>query len=182
MKPLMRLVGLVVGLVGLAFGLGFVLPSTVHVEREITINTPPETIFALVSDFRQWDAWSPWASLDPDASLTITGSGIGQTMTWSSDNPQVGSGTQEVVELERPIYLKTHLTFAGQGESDAAFTLIPDHDVTRVRWSLDTDSREGVPLWQQPIATYFGFALDSMLGSTYETGLQNLKALAEHQA
>lgn len=46
-------------------------------------------------------------------------------------------------------------------------------------WSLDSDMREGVPLLMQPISTYFGFLMDGMIGPDYETGLQNLKALAE---
>lgn len=32
---------------------------------------------------------------------------------------------------------------------------------------------------KQPINAYFGFLMDSMLGSDYEIGLQNLKNLAE---
>ncbi|NJL47587.1 MAG: hypothetical protein HC929_08995 [Leptolyngbyaceae cyanobacterium SM2_5_2] len=46
------------------------------------------------SDFHSWEAWSPWATLDPKAEMTITGTGLGQTMTWASDNPQVGQGSQ----------------------------------------------------------------------------------------
>jgi len=26
-----------------------------------------------VNDFHQWDAWSPWAKLDPDAKITFEG-------------------------------------------------------------------------------------------------------------
>jgi hypothetical protein len=38
-------------------------------------------------------------------------------MTWSSDNPQVGSGTQEVTRLNAPDYWQTHLDFGPNGES-----------------------------------------------------------------
>lgn len=63
----------------------------------------------------------------------------------------------------------------GQGIADAAFDLTPADAGTHVVWSLDSDMREGVPLLMQPISTYFGFLMDGM----NETGLQNLKALAE---
>ncbi|HOP21120.1 MAG TPA: SRPBCC family protein, partial [Amphiplicatus sp.] len=54
-------------LIGLAaifaivIALGFVLPDKTHVERSIVINAPQEEVFALVSDFNEWSAWSPWA-------------------------------------------------------------------------------------------------------------------------
>ena len=60
--------------------IGFALPSHVHVERQTTIQATPDRVFARVGDFRQWEAWSPWANIDPDADMHISGSGLGQTM------------------------------------------------------------------------------------------------------
>ena len=111
--------------------------------------------------------------------MTVTGSGLGQKMIWASDDPEVGEGSQEITALEAPTFLKTHLEFNGQGIADASFELIPGDGVTEVVWSLDSDMREGVPVLAQPISTYFGFAMDSMVGKDYETGLQNLKAVVE---
>ena len=179
MSLLKKIVGVLLGLIVLAIGAGFILPSHVHVEREIVINAAPETVFASIGDLNAWDAWSPWATLDPEASMTIEGSGVGQTMTWSSENPQVGSGSQEIVSLDAPRYFQTHLDLGDNGTADAAFTLLPEEGQTRVVWSLDSDTREGVPLLRQPISTYFGFMMDSMLGQEYEAGLANLKALVE---
>lgn len=65
--------GLVVTTVLLAFVAGFVIPSQVHVERSLLIDAPPTEIYPMVSDLRQWDAWSPWAKMDPDAEMTING-------------------------------------------------------------------------------------------------------------
>ncbi|MGB3199628.1 MAG: SRPBCC family protein [Nodosilinea sp.] len=56
----------------------------------ILVDPPPEQVYALVSDFTAWDSWSPWAKLDPNAEMTISGTGLAQTMSWDSDNPQVG--------------------------------------------------------------------------------------------
>ena len=158
---------------------GFVLPSTVHVERQALINASPDEVFAEVSDFNKWEDWSPWAKIDPDATMTITGKGLGQKMAWASDNPEVGNGTQEITQLEAPRLLKTHLDFGDMGMSDAMFTLEPSEGKTLVTWGLDTDMREGVPLLQQPISTYFGFLMDKMVGSQYEEGLASLKKVVE---
>ena len=162
-----------------AFMAGFVLPSQVHVERSLVISASPTEIYPLISDLNQWDAWSPWADKDPNAEMTISGSGIGQTMEWHSEDPQVGNGTQEVIGLESPNYISTHLDFGDQGMADATLKLTSQDDGTLVSWSLDTDMRAGVPTLQQPISTYFGFLMDNMIGKDYEQGLNNLKTLAE---
>lgn len=167
------------GLIALVFVSGFLLPSTVHVERTIVINAAPADLFPLVSDLSEWQAWSPWTQKDPEMEMVLSGSGVGQTMRWRSENPQVGQGMQEITTSESPTYLKTHLDFDGQGNADAAFTLTPENKGTLVTWSLDMDMREGVPTLQQPISTYLGFWMDSMVGNDYEVGLANLKGLAE---
>jgi len=174
-----KIFGVLVGLIIVAFGAGFVLPSTVHVERDIVIDAQPAEVFAFIEDFNQWENWSPWAKLDPDATMTIAGSGVGETMRWASDDPQMGSGSQEIVAMDAPNSLTTHLDFGDMGVADATFELTPEDNGTHVVWSFDSDAREQVPVLKQPISTYFGFFLDSMLGGEYETGLQNLKALAE---
>ncbi len=179
MSLIKKLIGVVLALVALVIAGGYLLPSNVHVERAILVNAPPEQVYALISDFNAWDAWSPWAKLDPNAEMTVSGSGMGQTMSWDSENPQVGHGIQSIVAMDAPSLFKTHLEMGDMGRADAAFTLQPEADQTRVVWSLDTDMREGVPVLKQPINTYFGFLMDSMLGNDYETGLRNLKHLVE---
>ena len=37
-----------------------------EVVRSTTVNAPPATLHALIDDFREWRAWSPWEDLDPD--------------------------------------------------------------------------------------------------------------------
>ena len=41
------------GGIALLIVIGLTLPSTPHVERQIHIQAPPATVFALVNDFRQ---------------------------------------------------------------------------------------------------------------------------------
>lgn len=168
---------LVLGIIALIAG--FLLPSQVHVERQTLINASPEQVFARISDFNAWSDWSPWAKMDPDAELEIQGSGVGQTMKWSSENRNVGKGSQQITQLNAPHQLKANLDFEEMGKSDVSFTLEPIEDKTKVTWSYDSDMRAGVPLVKQPIYTFFGFFIDSMLGKTYEKGLSNLKTVVE---
>jgi len=165
--------------VAIALILGFVLPCQVHVERQTLINAPPEKIFSHVSDFNAWGAWSPWATMDPDAKMNIKGSGVGQSMTWDSEDPKVGKGSQQFTQIDPPNKVVTHLNFGDMGVSNASVTLKPAEGKTLVTWSLDADMREGVPFLKKPMNTFFGFFMDSMLGKTYEEGLANLKTLVE---
>jgi len=52
-------------------------PADFRVERTTTIAAPQAELFAQVNDFHKWDAWSPWAKLDPDAKITLRWSAIG---------------------------------------------------------------------------------------------------------
>jgi effector-binding domain-containing protein len=162
--------------VALFFTIGFVLPDKAHVERSAKIQAPPSQVFALVNGFRQFDRWSPWADKDPQAKVQISGAplGVGAQYQWSSSNPMVGSGTQEIVASSPYSEVKTKLLFAGFDKpSYAKFELEPNGAVTRVTWSLD------VPLGGNPINHYFGMLMDSRVGPDYERGLNKLRGVAE---
>lgn len=166
----------VASLVVLVVAIGLVLPQTAHVERSIVIDAPPDAVFALVNGFSRFNEWSPWATLDADTvySFEGPGSGVGARMTWSSDNPSVGSGSQEIVHSEPYRTVHTALDFGDQGAASAAFTLEPGEDGTRVTWSLDVDFG-----WNL-FGRYLGvIAFDRLAGADYERGLQRLKDLAE---
>ena len=179
MSWLKRILGLLASLLVVVVIIGLILPSQVHVERKITINARPQKIYPLISNFQQWDKWSPWAKLDPEAEFTLVGRGLRQKMSWSSDDPRVGKGSQEIMALDAPKHIKTHLDFGQQGMADASFDLISENGATEVTWSLDTDMRAGVPVYMKPFSAYLGFFMDSMIGKDYEQGLKNLQELVE---
>ncbi|MDJ0690010.1 MAG: SRPBCC family protein [Xenococcaceae cyanobacterium MO_188.B32] len=179
MSWLKSILGVLASLLVVIVIVGLLLPSKVHVERKITINTQPQTIYPLIANFEEWDKWSPWAKIDPEAEFTIIGSGLGQKMLWSSEDPRVGKGSQEIMALDAPKQIKTHLDFGEQGMADASFALISENDETEVTWSLDTDMRKGVPLYMKPFSAYLGFFMDSMIGKDYERGLANLRDKVE---
>ena len=156
---------------------GALLPRTAHVERSIDIDAPPLTVFTLVNGFQRFNDWSPWADIDPagtDYSITGPATGVGARMSWSSDNPRVGVGSQEIVRSEPVRRVDTVLDFGPQGTADAFFRLEPAGDGTRVTWGFETDFG-----WNL-VGRYLGFFMfDAALGRDYQRGLENLKALAE---
>jgi hypothetical protein len=48
-------------------------PDEFRVSRSATVAASPDRVFAQVNDFHNWQAWSPWAKLDPDAKATFEG-------------------------------------------------------------------------------------------------------------
>ena len=49
------------------------------VTRTATIAAPPERLRALINDFHEWTAWSPWEDVDPAMERTYSGAehGVG---------------------------------------------------------------------------------------------------------
>jgi len=48
-------------------------PADFRITRTATIAAPPDIVFPQVNDFHNWDAWSPWAKLDPAMKQTYEG-------------------------------------------------------------------------------------------------------------
>ena len=74
-------------------------PADFRTTRSASVSAPPATIFAQVNDFHRWDAWSPWAKIDPAMKQTYEGApaGPGAIYTWLG-NKQVGEGRMTVME------------------------------------------------------------------------------------
>ena len=149
------------------------LPSQVHVEREIVINASASDIYEEISGFRNFKAWSPWYEKDTAAQHTFSGpnSGVGATMTWSSDLEEVGNGTQKIIEAKAGKRVKTQLDFEEMGTSYATFDLEEVEDGVKVIWSLDAEF--------SGIGKVFGLMMDKWVGVDYEKGLSKLKKHVE---
>src|SRR4030095_6948838 len=74
-------------------GVAALQPADFRIERPATMAAPAPDVFAQVNDFHNWEAWSPWAKLDPAAKNSFAGprAGNGAAFAWSG-NSQVGEG------------------------------------------------------------------------------------------
>jgi uncharacterized protein YndB with AHSA1/START domain len=158
-----------------ALAVAYILPGAVKVQRETVIEAPPEDVFKLVNGFAAFNQWSPWYERDPGGEYRIEGppSGVGARLVWASDEPDVGQGSQEIVETIEDRLVRTRLDFGDMGGGHAFFQLEPEGEHTKVVWSFDTD------LGLNPVSRYVGLMFDRWIGPDYEYGLARLKALAE---
>src|SRR6266581_8813837 len=59
-------------------------PSEYRVARTVTISAPAPAVFAQVNDFHKWDAWNPWAKMDPAMKQTYEGAPAGTGAVYPS--------------------------------------------------------------------------------------------------
>jgi hypothetical protein len=153
-------------------------PDTFRVERATRIKAPPERIFGLINDFRQWTAWSPWEKMDPALKRSYSGSpsGKGAVYEWEG-NKKVGKGRMEIVEAA-PSRLALKLDFLRpfEAHNTVVFTIQPQGDATLVTWAMQG------PLPYIGKVMHVFMNMDRMVGKDFETGLANLKAAAERPA
>ncbi len=156
-------------------GGSFLLPAQAVVTRSTEIAAPPAKVFAIVGDLRRFREFSPWADLDPNIDYKFEGteSGLGQIMRWSSNNPEIGTGTQTIIDYDPPNYLALAVNLGSMGRSVASWDIVPSNTGTRVTWGFKSKLK-GIP------AKWFGLMFDRRIGDDYEKGLAKLKEVAEN--
>ena len=174
-KVLVAVVVLVAALVALVA----TRPATFRVERSLVIAAPPAALFERVADFHRWDAWSPWARLDPAMKTTYEGAPaeVGSSYGWSG-NDKVGEGRMTLTEVRPPAQAKVRLEFLKPWHSvaETVFDLYPETGGTRVVWTMHGEN------------DFLGKAMclvmdmDKAVGPDFERGLAQLKADAEAAA
>ena len=175
MHPIIRLLLGISLLVMLLVVVAFSLPQQITVARSMVINAPEADVFAYLNNYRRFNEWSPWAARDPEAKYVFSGpeEGKGARMEWSSDNPEVGSGAQEIVESQPGALVRVSLDFGDMGKGGATFQLEPSGAGTRVIWAFNTD------VGNNPMRRWMGLMFDRWIGADYEEGLERLKKVVE---
>jgi uncharacterized protein YndB with AHSA1/START domain len=154
-------------------------PSDFRIERSAVVTAPPAVVFAQVNDLHKWDAWSPWAKLDPAAVRAFEGpeAGAGASMVWSG-NRQVGEGRMTITESRPGELIRFRLDFARPfaGTNMAVFTFTPESDGTLVTWTMT-----GRQNFMAKAFCMF-IDMDKMVGGEFERGLAQMKSVAEAAA
>lgn len=150
-------------------------PDSFRVERTANIKAPPEKIHTLLNDFKQHVVWSPWEKKDPGMKRAFSGaeSGKGAVYEWDG-NAEIGKGRIEIVETTpSKVTMKLDFLEPMEAHNMAEFTLAPKGETTDVTWAVF-----GPMPYVSKVFTMF-CDMDSMIGTEFEAGLADLKALAE---
>jgi hypothetical protein len=170
---LLVLLGLVSGLIAYIS----LQPNSFKIMRSAVVDAPAARVYAAINDLHNWEAWSPWAKLDPDAKNAFDGSplGPGASMSWSGNN-KVGAGKMTIKESSQNerIRLKLEFTRPMPAVNDVQFDLKPIGETrTEITWAMSGRNEFTGK------AMHAFMNMDKMVGSQFEKGLANLKALVE---
>ena len=166
----------VVAFIALLAAFASTRPSSYRVTRTAVIAAPPEKVFVLLNDYRNWADWSPWAKIDPAMKVTYDGpaTGVGSAYSWIGNN-DVGEGHMTTLESRPAQHLKIKLDFIKPFASSSVtdVTLTPEGAGTKVSWDMT-----GTADFITKVFTMFS-SMDAMVGPDFEKGLSQLKSLAE---
>lgn len=153
-------------------------PAAFQVAKSTEIAAPPDVVFPHINSLKKFDAWSPWAKLDPNATMTYEGpdAGEGATAKWKG-NHEVGEGTMSIIESTPPESVKMWLEFVEPmpGIAEVDFKLEPKGEATSVTWAMSTSHG----FFERAICTLMMLDPEKMIGEKYEEGLANLKKIVE---
>lgn len=167
-----KLFGVLLALIVALVVIGFLLPTTVVIERSRLIDRPPEQLFAVLSDLRHFARWAPWLAREPQPSWRLEGpeQGVGATLVWreTADSPEsrlriVGVQADERVDLAIEM---------ADTSFESWFRIDPDASAEgqRVSWGMRADFGA-----LDLVGRYVGVFLPSLVGRNYDEGLERLE-------
>jgi len=150
-----------------------------RITRSATIAAPAEVVFAQVNEFKKWEAWSPWAKLDPAMKQTYAGpaAGTGASYAWAGNN-EVGEGRMTLTESRTNELIRIKLEFLKPftAVNSTEFTFKPDGKQTTVTWDMS-----GTNNFISKAFCMF-MDMDKTVGGDFDKGLAQLKSVAEAAA
>ncbi len=154
-------------------------PADFKITRSATFNAPPEKVFEQVNDFHKWEAWSPWAKIDPNMKTTYSGatSGKGAGYAWIG-NDEVGEGKMTITESRPTDMVKIDLEFIKPfaAKNVTEFNIKPNGDKSDVTWTMTGTNNF--------MMKAFGLVMnmDKLVGGDFEKGLTQMKPIVEAPA
>jgi carbon monoxide dehydrogenase subunit G len=150
-------------------------PDNFQVARTAQVNAAPETIFSLINDLHKFNTWNPFEKSDPNLKGSYSGARSGRGAAYDWEGKRAGTGRMEIVDAVAPGRVTMQLNFIKplKAQNTAEFTLLSQGQTTSVTWAMRGPS----PYISKLIGVFF--SMDKMIGKAFESGLSDLKALAE---
>jgi hypothetical protein len=151
-------------------------PTDFRISRSATFAARPEVIFEQINDLHNWNDWSPWAKLDPNAKHLYEGppAGVGAGFGWAG-NKEVGEGRMTITESRPSELVRMRLEFLKPftATNTTEFTLTAADNQTAVTWTMSGKNN------------FAGKAMglimncEKMIGGQFEQGFANLSPIVE---
>ena len=148
-----------------------------HIERSIVIHAPISDIYSQLNNFTNWQKWSPWLIMEPDARLALAE----DAKSYEWEGSRVGVGNMKIVSEEEATQVNYELNFVKPWKSSAEvrFVLQPLNpsqnsdavDAVKVTWSMNSS----LPFFM----FFMKNMMEAFVGADYERGLALLKVYIE---
>lgn len=153
---------------------GAALAGSLDIVVEQTINVPPATVMATISDFETWKEWTAWNQVVfPECQWTYEGEKgtVGHAVTWEGPKCDTGyMGATSVTESSFGYDLRF-----GKSEDNwpSTLTVTESEGVSVVSWSMSGELGFFMSL--------FSGAMSKAIAADYTVGLAGLKAKLESE-
>lgn len=181
MKLIFKWLLIIIGILIAVFVIGgFMIPKEWTVSRSITIDAPPEEVYAPIADLRRWQEWSAW-TLDSDPTQVYTYDcpepGVGCKWSWTSENMGTGNLTIVKGDSARGVTYELFLDMSGMQSTMIGEIAFRERDgTTTVTWTDRGNSENNL------IKRWMSLMIGKMLGDELDFGLNNLKTLVEKKS
>jgi len=170
MKTWLKLFGIVVAIFVVV---GLILPNHIDVRRSIEIDAPVANIHQYLDNLDNWSKWSPWIELDPTIKTTIGDihSGQGASQFWMGNS---GGGKLTITDSSLEGGVVYDLNFDGDSTVyQSGFLYQKNTGKILVTWYMTGEMQPII------IGNYFALLMDSLVGDSFVSGLDNLKDVVE---
>ena len=151
-------------------------PNSFRVERSITIHASPERVFSFINNLHSWDAWSGDNQGDGTVQKIFSGpaSGTGAMAEWHGSG-RTGAAKMIITESVVPSKVSVKVDWIKPFEAHNLneFTIYDQGGETKVVWSIQASN-----LYAMKVIGIF-VNMESAFGKHMESGLKNLKSVAE---
>jgi uncharacterized protein YndB with AHSA1/START domain len=151
----------------------FFLRRRPRVEQRVTILAPPDAVFPLINDLRNWPLWTAWSErADMRFAQGELVAGAGAEQRWQTETMQ---GVLRIVKSEPGQRIDYEVTIdEGAYQIIGRIELQPDGACTRLLWKCAWARAEN------PYRRYVDLLMRWMIRRDFARSLVNLKALVEN--
>ena len=179
MKILKTILKIVVTLIILVFISALFVSKEFNYEQSVRINAPIDSVWEYTNSLNSLELWSPWNGYDPVMEKSFSGvdGTVGAQVSWQSEHPSVGSGSQTIVKIVPPSLFETKIQFVLPYASEAIgkIKLHTEGTQTVVNWGFESE----MPYPFNLMKVFMN--MEDALGKDFQSGLNKLKSLCEEE-
>ena len=151
-----------------------VLPSSRHLEEKVETNRKLTIVYDTLNSLRRFPDWNPLVLRDPQMDLKLSGpvSGVGARLDYSSDKPNLGDGSWEIIATQPRASVTYALVNPQRGHDKVTtFSLKPTGRSGR---NVEITQSYDVTYGWDLLGRYAGLYVSRHVGDDIKLGLQRL--------